>query len=217
MRKVPFFLFFFLLGFGLRAQFGLTALYNHNELRQQRSSQHIDRTELLGNESATEVALHYWFRLPKQRIEFQPTLYAAFGMGDLDYQEYGLQFKTNLYLFDLVTDCDCPTFGKQGPRLDKGFFLQLAPGVAAHDYSLYDGTVSDQTINANLAVALGLDFGLSNLLTLTPIAGLRYTFGGVGPIELTDATGAGAGTLSHRLLTYQFGLQATFRLDKRRY
>jgi hypothetical protein len=172
------------------------------------------RDDFFDNDRGAEVALHYWFRLPKRRIEFQPTVYAATGIGDLDHTELGLQFKTNIYLFDLDTDCDCPTFGKQGPRLDKGFFLQIAPGVATHHY---DYEWHDRTVNFNLAAAVGIDFGISNLLTITPVAGLRYTFGDVVGIEYTDDLGTPLDDVSRRLLTYQVGMQATFRLDKRRY
>ena len=167
-----------------------------------------------------EVALNYWFRLPTKRVEFLPTVYYSTASGELDWTQYGVQFKTNIYPFDFGTDCDCPTFGKQGPQLQKGLFLQLAPGVARHQYELPAPglTISESSVGFTMAGALGLDIGVSNLLTLTPSAGIRYADLGVNPYEYSDNTGMdrGADRSSH-LLTTQLGLQLTFRLDKKRY
>ncbi|THH41606.1 autotransporter domain-containing protein [Neolewinella litorea] len=204
-----------LLTSSLSAQVGLSVFRNFNQ-----ATLSYDNGPALEHPldyaDGTEVALNYWFRLPKQRIEFLPTVYYALNESTQDWKTYGFQFKTNIYVFDLATDCDCPTFGKQGPQLEKGFFLQVAPGISRHTLATLDGAYSGSSTTASLAGGIGLDFGLSNLLTITPLAGVRYHFSDFDGVDIPDAEG-GAATSESRLLTYQLGIQATFRLDKRRY
>ncbi|MEO0734547.1 MAG: hypothetical protein AAFZ52_17050 [Bacteroidota bacterium] len=202
---------------GLHAQFGLTAYANFHNVRHDFVAAEID--ELVQLETGVELAAHYWFRLPTKRVEFQPTVYyTATDNGEVDhnFDEFGFQFKTNFYLFDFGTDCDCPTFGKQGPNLQKGFFVQLAPGYAFYDYDTAARPDQPQS-GFTATAAVGIDFGLNNLLTITPIAGLRYGFAPFNEFELLDLNAQPVGTYQARLTTYQIGLQATFRLDKRRY
>ncbi|MEL7161920.1 MAG: hypothetical protein AAFN92_14255, partial [Bacteroidota bacterium] len=120
------------------------------------------------------------------------------------------------YLFDFGTDCDCPTFGKQGPNLQKGFFVQLAPGYAFYDFDT--AAHPDRPQNGfTAAAALGIDFGLNNLLTVTPTIGFRYGLNQFASVPLDGIDGTSTVLVEPSLLTYQIGLQATFRLDKRRY
>ncbi len=194
----------------VHAQVGLTSLVNFNNYR---ASEEITAIDGSDSQVGGELALNYWFRLPKRRIEFQPTVYYASGSGSDAANEFGFQFKTNLYLFDLGTDCDCPTFGKQGPQLQKGFFLQLSPGVASHRVAPSFG----RGTSFSLGAGLGMDFGLSNLVTLTPMASVRYLTGNVWDIEFTDDQNNPVPNSELHLLTYQVGLQATFRFDEKRY
>lgn len=199
----------------LSAQVGLSAFVNFNDATlSEANGPYVEHPADYG--SATELAINYWFRLPKQRIEFQPTAYYVRHQDADRLQEYGLQLKTNIYVFDLATDCDCPTFGKQGPQLDKGFFVQVAPGVARHRVETPDGLNRGATTTASLGAGVGIDFGLSNLLTITPLAGLRYHLSDFDGIEFPGPDGAATDNRG-RLVTYQLGVQATFRLDKRRY
>ncbi len=198
----------------LRAQFGVSSFYNMNELRT-RDYPGMVRDQVLPYENSLEVAVHYWFRLPKKRIEFQPTVYFAKQLHDrlFDANEFGIQFKTNVYVFDLGADCNCPTFGKQGPQLQKGLFIQLSPGVASHQFS-----GQDRSTLFTVGGGVGLDFGVSNLLTLTPIASVRYGISNVPTgITFTDDTNTPLEDVKTHLTTFQLGLQATFRLDKRHY
>ncbi|WP_116124553.1 hypothetical protein [Lewinella sp. IMCC34183] len=203
----------------LGAQVGISTFYNSNDATV--SLDNGAREEYpIPYGSGAEVALNYWFRLPKNRVEFLPTVYYAQTTADGPrWREYGFQFKTNVYVFDLATDCDCPTFGKQGPRLDKGFFIQLAPGVARHSLpGLSLQVESSPSTTFSLGAGVGIDFGLSNLVTLTPLLSLRHHFGDFnGDVTFTDDNGVSPGSIETRLTTYQVGLQATFRFDKRRY
>lgn len=197
----------------LSAQFGVSGMYNFNNASPRKEG-------LVAPEytNGPELALHYWFRLPKYRVEFLPTVYATSTLDDDAWREVGLQFKTNIYLFDLGTDCDCPTFGKQGPQLDKGFFLQLSPGVSVIDRNV-TGADAGTSIHPNIGAAVGIDFGLSNLVTLTPIAGLRRTLTPIDAVVVDDDLVEGGADFDSEfnLTSYQLGLQLTLRLDKRRY
>lgn len=204
-----------ILCFGLPAygQFGVTGFYNVNRV----TSSEFDVGDFSEYPDAAEVAIHYWFRLKRKRVEFQPTLYYVSAVEDFPLSEsFGFQFKTNIYPFDFGTDCECPTFGKQGPQLQKGLFLQLSPGIARHRQEL-PGQPEESYFVPTIGAGIGLDFGVSNLLTLTPIVSLRHTLGSVADVTFTSEQGDVIGELDPRLTTYQFGLQATFRLDKRRY
>lgn len=225
---------------GLSAQFGVSGSYRIS----QDGFTDLDHPNggVFGN--GYEVGLDYWFRLPNQRIEFLPTLsYGSFSgeanslsLGDeIDFsgsnltfrlQEIGFQFKTNVYIFDLGTDCNCPTFGKQGPALHKGFFLQLAAGYSVFwtesQLPFLNFTLSEQRRQAlpNLSIGAGVDFGLSNLITLSPYLHYRHYFGDFNWTEtysLTPLTILIPNERKANLSDFQLGMRVGIRLDKRRY
>ena len=175
------------------AQFGLSGFYTRTDF-----ASDYDPAYLNGewNEARPtdgfRVALDYWFRLKQPRIEFLPTISFTRGrtfelsdnanpLGSLNYQHWSFFFNTNIYLFDLAGDCGCPTFSKGGPALQKGLFLQLGPGVTMERSQT---TVADPagplvagtqtSTHWGIQGALGLDVGVSDLLTITPLLGLRY-------------------------------------------
>lgn len=201
----------------LSAQFGATAFANF-----QSNDWDIPQGENIPStlkDIGGELAVHYWFRLPKKRVEFQPTLYFGSTQGDGfdgSLKELGFQFKTNIYLFDFGTDCNCPTFGKQGPSLQKGFFIQLSPGYALYNFNAATADI-ENTSGFTFGGGAGIDFGLSNLLTITPIASFRYATQPYFENDVLDVNGQVIGVGGPKLFTYQLGLQATFRIDKRRY
>jgi hypothetical protein len=153
-------------------------------------------------------------------VEFMPTLYYGFAKFSLDntrgLHEAGFQLKTNIYLFDFGGDCDCPTFGKQGPQLQKGFFLQLSPGYAFYHAEGIFGQAQNNT-GFTLGAGMGLDIGLSNLLTLTPIVAVRRGFSTYSKIETSDVVGFDMGTDDTGLTTFQAGIQLSFRFDHQKY
>ena len=205
----------FLLATSLPAQVGLGMFYNNNTVSNHNYNGNPELADL-DYQNGTEAALYYWFRLPKQRIEFMPTVYSTTVRGDRGWVEAGFQFKTNIYLFDLGTDCHCPTFGKQGPQLQKGFFVQVSPGISLPFRQDPPNDSNSFRAAFTLGGGLGLDIGISNLLTLTPFAGMRYSLTDVNALDgyFTD-TEVPASTF--RLTTYQLGLSATFRFDNRNY
>jgi hypothetical protein len=209
-------------GFSLSAQIGVIANANFNDTR----STYLDGVvgaNPLELENGWEVGLNYWFRLPQKRVEFMPTIYFANTefTGDRDdgyqgFSEVGVQFKVNVYPFDFGGDCDCPTFGKQGPQLQKGFFLQVSPGYAL--YMPEDSFVEYENKSGfTMGVAVGLDIGLSNLVTITPVAGIRYGFSPYAEVFYADMNGQPEGIDDPSLTTFQAGLQVSFRFDHRKF
>ncbi len=166
-----------------------------------------------------EFALGYWFRLKNKRVEFNPSIYYGATSSDLglDLKTIGAEFNVNIYPFDFGGDCDCPTWGKQGPQLEKGFFIQLTPGYTMYD--LESPTVAFENSSGFTAgFGVGMDIGINNLVTLTPIARIRRGFGGFsGELLFTDVNGEPIGLSEPSLTTLQLSLQALFRFDHKRY
>ena len=162
------------------AQFGITAGYQVNQVDSWIVS--VDGTETEINGSGISLGLDYWFRLKNQRIEFLPELnYSLFRSAPLSNNEdisvdfISFYFNTNIYLLDLLNDCNCPTFSKQNDFFKKGFFIQISPGLTLPNF-YYSADQSNQagTIVANIGLGLGLDIGLTDLITISPIIKARY-------------------------------------------
>ncbi len=131
-----------------------------------------------------EFGVDYWLYLEGLRIEFLPEItYSHLSIqnipeADLKSRGLGVHLNTNIYVFDLQGDCGCPTFSKQGSFFSKGFFIQLSPGLLYQNQQI-NGTDSEVSISSNslafsLGAAFGLDIGLSDRFTLTPIGGIRW-------------------------------------------
>ncbi len=153
-----------------------------------------------------QVGVDYWFRLKKRRIEFMPEISFSnykhsFTGGEMKMKQFGLHFNTAVYIFDLASDCNCPTFSKDGNVLGKGFFLELSPGLTflSHDFS--DNSVlgayyPGKSLGFGGSLGAGLDLGFSDLFTITPLARFYYypslnavddlQPAGVEPTELTQ-------------------------------
>lgn len=125
----------------------------------------------------------YWFRLKNYRVEFVPELnvskYTRFWEKEIITEQIttnfiGFHFNTNFYVFDLKGDCDCPTFSKDGNDIAKGFFIQLAPGInyIANSYREVDNTRRASDFAPSAGIGVGVDIGLSDFLTITPM--LKY-------------------------------------------
>lgn len=144
------------------------------------------------------AGIDYWFRLKNKRIEFLPELRAnqtkfivaaAIGNGNtgevqefkLDIDNYSFNFNTHIYPFDFDGDCDCPVWSKEGPSFSKGFFIRISPSVGywkvEEDYIDFSGTNADW--HTSIGVGTGMDIGLSDLLTITPIIEHRWHSGEV--------------------------------------
>ncbi len=178
------------------AQFGITGRYHLNDapnwvpLSQNDSS---TDEKYLGN--GWSAGVDYWLRFKNYRVEFLPELnYSQFEYNDqtgyinpADFSNRFFSFflNTNFYLFDFAGDCNCPTFSKQGQFLKKGFFVQVSPGVTYlqgkvvfenpifHDIKEYK-TFESTSLAASIGAGAGLDIGISDFVTFSPMLSLRY-------------------------------------------
>jgi hypothetical protein len=131
-----------------------------------------------------QVGLDYWFRLKKRRIEFSPELsfskfQSGFDVNELSHTVVGFHFNTDIYVFDLASDCNCPTFSKDGNFFSKGFFVEIAPGAIMSSNKFSQGDPRFETnIGEEFAfggyAGVGLDLGFSDLFTITPIFRYHY-------------------------------------------
>lgn len=215
----------------IHAQFGLRASY---QLHQSDDWQVLapitnQTTELPGESYA--IGVDYWLRLPNMRIEFLPTLSYARSSATLpdnatfDGQWFQFTLNTHIYLFDLLGDCDCPTFSKQNDFLQKGFFVNIAPGASYASFtsnSLEMGAFAKNNTGLipTVGAGIGLDLGISDLITITPFATARYFFPFTGPQQ--PAAGGDIDQPDYQLPTgevdlwqIQAGLRLGFRFDYR--
>lgn len=222
--------FFLLISFGVQAQFGLSTHYMSGQGDKWEYfplSSNQETIELPG--TGWQAGIDYWFRLPNARIEFLPTV--AFSSQeqtigielaalDTRTQAFHFFFNTNIYFLDLEGDCDCPTFSKEGPSFQKGVFLQLSPGYSFFDFSMTDQVNKEEytadDASFSIGAALGLDLGISDFFTITPMIGARYypsvnweTLGGQAGLNFPQNVEA-----ESHLLQYQAGIRLGFRLDQ---
>lgn len=174
------------------AQFGIRLKYNSNSFKNWQNTlvQRFSIEEKLFS-NGFEAGLDYWFRLKKRRIEFMPEVsYAqsatAFNNPTIDrfnIKIFSFSFHSQIYALDLEGDCDCPTFSKQGPSLNKGLFFHFTPGIGYFNAKgtpqailsslpLPNGTADGLIFKAGAGI--GLDIGISDLFTVTPI--ISYYF-----------------------------------------
>jgi hypothetical protein len=190
-----------LAGYG---QFGVNVKYLFGQ------SETLETVNL--SQDGLHASLEYSFRLKQKRLEFHPGLGYRFTFNTNSYDGYfnaiDLDMNTAVYPFDFAGDCDCPTWSKDGTLLKKGLFLEVSPGVSyqtIHRYNAPDGflqdPVTDQQVIWKLGGALGLDIGITEQFTLTPM--FSYTIlsssewdglnrdGAIGTLDDFNYLGAG--------------------------
>jgi hypothetical protein len=168
--------------FSLQAQIGLSGAYRFNRAPEWSMIDNGGFREIEAMGEGYSLGLDYWFRLKEVRVEFLPEFnfgsyrQTLFDEARTEARYHSLFFNVNVYPFDFFSDCDCPTFSKSDPLLQSGFFLQLSPGYshAVRKGILPEGAISENAGFFSLGGAVGLDIGISDLLTLSPLAGLRY-------------------------------------------
>ncbi|MBY5959842.1 hypothetical protein KUV50_16935 [Membranicola marinus] len=116
------------------------------------------------------ASVHYWTRLKRYRLEFLPgILFQNLSNEErTDYQNLGITVPVSIYPLDFVNDCDCPTFSKNSFWFQKGFFIRLTPSWSAN-INAESPEAYDQLFG--IGISLGVDFGWSDLLTITPQIG----------------------------------------------
>ncbi len=138
------------------------------------------------SQDGMQASIEYYFRLKQKRIEFHPGLGYRFTWNTSDtdghFNSVDFDMNTAIYPFDYAGDCHCPTFSKGGDLFKKGFFLELDPGVG---YQMFTRLRSDPDDPSRLPIhsdnvvgkiggAAGLDIGLSDFITVTPLLSMTY-------------------------------------------
>ncbi len=110
------------------------------------------------------------------RIELYPELAynranSDNSLGEFAQNRLDFSLKSNIYLLSLKADCDCPTFSREASILEKGFFVQIAPGISYSKANFKNNDLSQTAddIAFKLGLGIGLDIGLSNFITISPI------------------------------------------------
>lgn len=203
----PYLLLLLLIGLGgspLYAQFGLRAQYGFADFSADAAIQ-----DIVESQHGIDIGLHYWFRLKNKRLEFFPEIsYAALDQGQSEstealpytYRRIGVRLPARIYPLDFASDCDCPTFSKQNDLIQKGFFVEVAPGYFYDQSSIDRIDREDSHGQAEVSVGVGLDIGINDLVTVTPL--VSYAWGLLGPEE---------GISLQNVL--RVGLSVTFRPD----
>lgn len=182
--------------------------------------------ELIGPETGFSVGLDYWFRLKNQRIEFYPEInYATLsddlaGDVDLQFNMFSFYFNTQIYFLDFAGDCDCPTFSKDGTIFDKGLFLLISPGYSFQNFEISPNEGEVQKLDNstfNIGAGLGLDIGISDVITLTPFGGARYylstPWNGHDTVYFVDNSLGRIAPGQDKLLQFFAGIRLGFRFD----
>ncbi|NNE29131.1 MAG: hypothetical protein HKN16_05820 [Saprospiraceae bacterium] len=183
-----------------------------------------------------QFAIDYWFRLKNFRVEFFPEV-SYYNLSarpeSLVFPDYGyvadlksnvFQFNGNvhIYPFDLEGDCDCPTFSKDGSFLQKGFFIRAAPGIAFASYKeeITNTTIAgensterkEQATKPTLRIGAGIDFGVNDFITITPLFQYTYGFdtGGFEFLSLPEVTTS----LESEITQTYFGVRLGLRFDE---
>ena len=114
-------------------------------------------------------------------------------------------------------DCNCPTFSKQGPSINKGLFFHFTPGLGYLTTHSNPSTgtelKSDEVMSLVLraGIGIGLDTGINDLITITPIVSYYFHSGAAWDNMPTSANTAVNDTANPK--TTQFSIRAGFRPD----
>jgi len=208
----------------ISCQYGIRTKYNVNTLT--KADEGLD--EFFNDEAIARrgfgIGLDYWFRLKNYRVEFMPELY--YGMNTSDFESefitsstlsrFGFNFNTHFYLMDLEEDCDSPTFSKEGPNITKGLFFHISPGVS-YDMLKMDSSSgqvnNNEHFNLKIGGGIGLDIGVSDLLTITPIYTYNYFFGGDWVLSNFPNGAEPILNFKSTQAQHQFALRVGIRLD----
>ncbi|MEO6132940.1 MAG: hypothetical protein ABIQ02_13920 [Saprospiraceae bacterium] len=137
-------------------------------------------------QNGMQVSLEYNFRLKQKRLEFRPGIgyRTTFNSGDREGNISSVDFDMNtaIYPFDFPGDCHCPTFSKSGKLFKKGFFIELNPGIGYQTLTRqrFDPdlppkeVITDHQVQLKIGGSIGLDIGLSDAFTLTPLLTMTY-------------------------------------------
>jgi len=178
-------------GFQAQAQFGFSARTNLNNFNAWEDFYQVNDISTRPFRNTIDLGVNYWLRLKNKRVEFLPELtYSLEKSDDLTVPQgdnfsntltqYGFNLNTHIYFMDLDNDCNCPTFSKQGTFVPKAIHLIINPGVYIYrnDLVIERDNLSELEHWGRafkLGAGLGLDIGISDLLTITPFTLINFT------------------------------------------
>jgi len=160
--------------------------------------------------SGYEVGVGYWFRLQNKRMEFTPEIsYASMNSNTIENSSINFNANILIYPLDFHSDCNaCPTFSKDGGLVKKGFYWIISPGLIRLKHNNASILENERTqMTYRLGAGLGLDIGVTNLLTISPFAMFNLT----GNAFRYDADQDGS------LRQIHVGLRSTLRFDKNKW
>lgn len=219
--------FVLLFSYSSKAQFGAGLSYDLERAPQwdllDMGSDSIDRSEQFAS-----FSVYYWFRLKNRRIEFLPEIAYRRNFGSIEpdrllgqTHSIDINFNSDFYVFDLASDCNCPTFSKDGDILKRGFFVEVSPGLSFRQYEIKPSESNENPeatdritdVLAKVAVGIGLDIGVNDLLTITPTIKNEWHFG-ADWVNFASRTPQFDLKTGRSDLSYlRFGLRLTFRPD----
>ena len=227
MMKVLFFIIFSSVAINCFGQFGLRATYNLNntpEWNEFFSGLSGQVNEALDH--SVTYSIDYWLRLPNHRIEFYPNISFHQSSGVINglsastpaselvqnsLRQFGFGLTTHFYVFDFFGDCECPTFSKQGEFFKKGFFLLAGVGADFSQKAIND-IYRDGNFDFKASLGMGLDIGVSDLITISPFIQLQY-FPSISWHELGVAFDIADADITTTMRQVQFGVRVGFRPD----
>ena len=236
MKYITTLTFAILLNSAAFGQLGVSATYRANDAPDWQYAGAAQGPQGLLSESHFGFGVDYWLPMKAYRIDFLPEINFQRTSNAIELADFtgqaevqlsntwlSLFLNANIYFLDLEGDCDCPTFSKSGGFLQKGLFLQASPGASWIQSKVEnEGIAADSDdIAFSAAVGLGLDIGLSDILTLTPLAGYRYylptRWESLGSEAFITSPSGDAGIRSEESSIRQFyaGLRLGLRLDQR--
>ena len=171
-----------------QGQVGIRGFYNANSVKKLDNLFLQDNGLLEDDKTFNQgfsVSLDYWLRMQQYRVEFYPYISYSHLKGiytpsslaselNLLSRSFGLGVNTHIYFLDFEGDCDCPTFSKQNGFVKKGLFalVGLGGGLTSHTLGIDDS--HKNRINATVSFGFGIDIGISDLITISPI--LQYNY-----------------------------------------
>lgn len=167
----------------LQGQIGLNARYTLNDASAWTVPGIDDPSSAELIEEGYSFGLDYRILFKDIRVELVPELNFSKSSRsisslntEVDTDLYGILLGARIYPFDLEGDCTCPTWHQDGSIFKKGFYLQVTPGIHFFDGRIIrpDAELTENSITASIGAGIGLDLGLSDRVTITPHANLRY-------------------------------------------
>lgn len=219
MKNRSFYFILILIGLTVQCygQFGLRTSYNINKAASWNNFfESVEPSNQGIFDNSFSITLDYWMRLPNARIEFYPNIsyhqsQSTLSQNTIGLRQIGFGIISHIYLFDLIGDCDCPTFSKQGNLLKKGFFLLGGLGTDLSSKAI-NNLYGDSNIDFKTHLGIGIDVGINDFLTLTPFVQYTY-YPDISWHDLAAVYGQDINNVNSSLSQFQLGIRIGFRPD----